>query len=99
MMVFIQLEGDCRGVYVTNKTASGFDVVELQGGTSNANFSYRVVCRRKHYEGLRLAGDEEDMQFNVRMLELVWPELLLKDTKERQRTQMLSDYNQNTVKK
>jgi hypothetical protein len=34
MKVFVQLEGDCKGVYVTNKTANGFDVVELQGGTS-----------------------------------------------------------------
>ncbi len=36
--VFVQLEGDCKDVYVTNKTAEGFEVVELQGGTSNVPF-------------------------------------------------------------
>lgn len=46
LRVFIQLEGDCNGVYVTNKTATGFDVVELNGGTSNTPFQYQVVCNR-----------------------------------------------------
>ncbi len=46
MKVFIQLEGDCKGVFVTNKTANGFDVVELQGGTSNTAFSYQIIANR-----------------------------------------------------
>lgn len=46
MKVFIQLEGDCKGVYVTNKTATGFDVVELNGGASNTSFSYQVIANR-----------------------------------------------------
>jgi hypothetical protein len=46
LRVFIQLEGDCKGVYVTNKTATGFDVVELDGGTSNINFTWHVVGNR-----------------------------------------------------
>jgi hypothetical protein len=46
LKVFIQLEGDCKGVYVTNKTASGFDVVELGGGTSNTSFSYQIIANR-----------------------------------------------------
>ena len=44
--VFVQLEGDCKGVYVTNKTADGFEVVELQGGTSNVPFSWTVTATR-----------------------------------------------------
>lgn len=44
--VFVQLEGDCNGVYVTNKTANGFEVHELKGGTSNVTFSYEVVANR-----------------------------------------------------
>ena len=44
--VFIQLEGDCLGVYVTNKTSNGFDVKELQGGKSNVPFSWSVVANR-----------------------------------------------------
>ena len=46
LRVFIQLEGDCNGVYVTNKTNHGFDVVELQGGQSNVCFSWHVVANR-----------------------------------------------------
>lgn len=76
LKVFVQLEDDCRGVYVAGKTATGFDVVELQAGTSNARFSYRVVCKRKYYEEERLATTEQDKQFNTRMLEAVWPEVL-----------------------
>jgi len=45
--VFVTPEGDCRGVCVSNKTATGFEVRELQGGTSNVAFSYRIVARRK----------------------------------------------------
>lgn len=46
LKVFIQLEGDCNGVYVTNKTASGFDVVELLNGKSNVRFSWHAVGNR-----------------------------------------------------
>jgi hypothetical protein len=46
MKVFIQLEGECHGVYVTNKSIDGFEVVELQGGQSNVAFSYSIVANR-----------------------------------------------------
>lgn len=46
LKVFIQLEGDCKGVYVTNKSAAGFDVIELNGGTSNTPFSYQLIANR-----------------------------------------------------
>ncbi len=38
--------GQCNGVYITNVTAKGFDVVELNNGTSNVEFSYIVVGKR-----------------------------------------------------
>lgn len=44
LRVFIQLEGDCKGVYVTNKTKTGFDVVELDGGTSEVPFQWSITC-------------------------------------------------------
>jgi len=47
LRVYIQLEGDCNGVYVTNKTTNGFDVIELKGGTSNVAFGYHVIGNRK----------------------------------------------------
>jgi hypothetical protein len=54
---FVQLtpEGDCRGLFVTNKTPSSFTVREVQGGTSNVGFTYRLVAKRKDIAGERLA--------------------------------------------
>ena len=62
MKVFVQLEGDCNGVYVSKGTTS-FDVFELKSGTSNVPFSYRVVAKRKGFENKRLdytAAGEND---------------------------------------
>lgn len=47
LQAFVQLRGDCRGVYVTNTTATGFDVIELQGGNSNVEFTWTVSANRK----------------------------------------------------
>ena len=46
LRVFIQLEGDCNGVFVTNKTLNGFDVTELNGGHSNVPFSWTLAANR-----------------------------------------------------
>ena len=46
LKVFIQLEGDCNGVYVTNKSKEGFTVKELAGGKSNVSFSWHIVGNR-----------------------------------------------------
>jgi hypothetical protein len=46
LKVFIQLEGDCNGVYVTNKTATGFSVKELNNGNSSVPFSWHIVANR-----------------------------------------------------
>lgn len=46
LKVFIQLEGDCNGVFVTNKSANGFDVKELQNGKSNVAFTWQIVASR-----------------------------------------------------
>ncbi len=47
LRVFIQLEGDCNGVYVADKTNEGFKVKELNKGLSNVKFSYHVIGNRK----------------------------------------------------
>jgi hypothetical protein len=46
LRVFVQLEGNCQGVFVENKTGTGFDVVELNNGNSNTPFSYTIVANR-----------------------------------------------------
>jgi hypothetical protein len=48
LKVFIQLEGDCNGVFVTNKSENGFTVTELASGTSNTSFSWMIVATRKN---------------------------------------------------
>jgi hypothetical protein len=57
--VFVTPKGDCKGLYVTNENAGGFDVHELGGGKSSIAFDYRIVARRKGYENLRLADATE----------------------------------------
>ncbi len=46
LKVFIQPEGDCQGTYVTNKSATGFEVHELGGGTSTIPFAWSIVATR-----------------------------------------------------
>lgn len=46
LRVFVQLEGDCNGVFVTAKSASGFEVVELMNGTSDTPFTWTVAASR-----------------------------------------------------
>jgi hypothetical protein len=45
--VFVTPEGDCRGLYIRNRSAGTFEARELAGGRSNVAFSYRIVGRRK----------------------------------------------------
>lgn len=44
--VFIQLEGDCNGVFITNKSNKGFTVTELNKGRSNTKFSWQIIGNR-----------------------------------------------------
>ena len=46
LRVFVQPEGNCNGVYVTNKTQNGFDVVEMNNGQSNVSFSWALTATR-----------------------------------------------------
>jgi hypothetical protein len=53
--VFLTPDGDCEGLYVTARTATGFEVRELHQGKSNVAFDYRVIALRRGYETKRLA--------------------------------------------
>jgi hypothetical protein len=59
--VFVQLKDECRGVYVRSD-ANGFDVYELQGGSSNARFSWRVLGKWKGLEALRFPDGPPPME-------------------------------------
>jgi hypothetical protein len=57
--VFVTPKGDCRGLYVSNETATSFEVHELGGGQANIAFDYRIIAKRKGYENVRLADKTE----------------------------------------
>lgn len=53
--VFLTPNGDCKGLYVAQKSATSFVVKELSGGTSSIGFDYRIMAKRKGFESVRLA--------------------------------------------
>jgi hypothetical protein len=57
--VFLTPNGDCKGLYVHQKSATSFEVRELGGGNSNVKFDYRVTALRKNYEKVRFAEHRE----------------------------------------
>ena len=60
--VFLTPNGECKGLYVTQKTEESFVVRELGGGTSNIAFDYRIMAVRKGYENIRLADKTKQFQ-------------------------------------
>ncbi|AIJ38207.1 hypothetical protein [Flavobacterium psychrophilum] len=46
LKVFIQLEGDSNGVFVSEKSINGFKVKEVNNGKSNISFSWHIVGNR-----------------------------------------------------
>lgn len=56
MRVFIQMEGESQEVFVTKGTTS-FTVKERNNGNSNADFSYRVMAKRVHFQDHRFGND------------------------------------------
>ena len=63
LRVFIQLDGDCKGVYVANKTTTGFDVVELNGGASNTSFEWHIICNAKDENEGGVVNHNQDLRF------------------------------------
>jgi hypothetical protein len=52
---------DCKGLYITRKRATSFEVRELGGGTSSVHFDYRITALRKNFENVRFADHTHDM--------------------------------------
>jgi hypothetical protein len=68
--VFPVPNGDCKGLYVTNKTVTSFEVRELSGGTASIRFDYRIMALRKNYEKVRFADHTNDPDPRQRMEEM-----------------------------
>jgi hypothetical protein len=60
LKVLLTMEGETNGVYITNKSASGFEVIELNRGKSNASFSYQIIANRAddYYEGILISKND-----------------------------------------
>jgi len=57
--VFLTPNGDCKGLYVNQKSATSFEVRELGGGNSSVKFDYRITALRKNYESTRFREHRE----------------------------------------
>jgi len=64
--VFLTPNGESKGLYVTNKTATSFEVRESGGGTASIGFDYRIVAKRRGFEAQRMVDVTET--FNREML-------------------------------
>ena len=70
--VFLTPYGDCKGLYVSNRTPGSFEVHELGGGSANLSFGYRITALRRKYEDVRFADRTRDME-HMRMMEKRFP--------------------------
>jgi hypothetical protein len=52
--VFLTAEGETTGLYVADRSETGFQVREQRGGSAEVPFSYRVVARRRDVDTGRL---------------------------------------------
>jgi hypothetical protein len=68
--VFLTPNGDSKGLYVSRKTATSFEVREQGGGHSSIAFDYRIVAKRSGYEKVRLADVTEQYRKMAEQREL-----------------------------
>jgi hypothetical protein len=67
--VYLTPDGNCKGLYIAQKSPTSFEVRELGNGSSNVSFDYRIVAERKGYETVRLEDKTQlfDMQRLMRV--------------------------------
>lgn len=65
---FITPQGESQGLYVTRKTASGFEVRENGGGHATLAFDYRIVAKPYGRPSRRLPVTHIDMHTNPSVL-------------------------------
>lgn len=64
--VFLTPNGDCKGLYVAQKSPTSFVVKELGGGASSVTFDYRIIAKRKGFEQIRLADETQTFSMKNR---------------------------------
>lgn len=70
-LVFLTAQGDCRGLFVAQKTLSGFAVQEMDGGHSSIAFDYRIVGKPVDASGARLPTVAPIRSYHVRVPQAV----------------------------
>jgi hypothetical protein len=66
LKVFIQPEGKCNGLYITNKSKEGFEVHELQDGRSDISFSWSIVATRAGETLTNAQGETRHISYEER---------------------------------
>ena len=61
--IFLTPLGDCRGLYVAQKTVHSFEVRELGSGQTDVAFDYRIMAKRLGHEKERLNEVQVDGDF------------------------------------
>ncbi|MEM7655978.1 MAG: hypothetical protein AAF399_07605, partial [Bacteroidota bacterium] len=56
---------ESKGLAVIERTATGFKVKELFGGTGNYQFDWRVDAKRKGHEDFQVIRDKKDSPFYI----------------------------------
>jgi hypothetical protein len=62
--VFLTPNGDCKGLYVHQKSVNSFEVRELGGGSASVKFDYRISALRKGYEKNRFVEHSREFPAN-----------------------------------
>jgi hypothetical protein len=69
--VFLTPYGDCKGLYVSNRTPNSFEVHELGGGSSSLSFGYRITALRRQYEDVRFVDETRNVEHVKQMAKSV----------------------------
>jgi len=60
--IFLTPSGDCKGLFVSQRSAESFEIRELGGGRLSIAFDYRIVAKRNGHEDARLTDVTEQYQ-------------------------------------
>ena len=82
LKVFIQLEGECNGVYVTKKSDDGFEVIELNHGNSNIPFSYNIIATMGDQKTVGKEGNIRIAKYDTRWEKAPKPKEMISNSKK-----------------
>lgn len=83
--VFLQEEGESNGlIVIKDADGKGFTVKEKNGGTSNIEFSYRIMAKRRFYQDQRF-GVDSNQPFGNNLINAKDAQLITTDPQEMRR--------------